>query len=113
MIGTSALQPPDGQGEVLESARSSIVVVAVLAVLGTVAFFVTGRRGGPAPELNSWVSWAVYAGFVAVLIHALWHPPLSAGRTWVQMGGRWVETHHLVRIRISTRGRKRYFLSFE
>jgi hypothetical protein len=113
MIGTSALQPPDGQGEVLESTRSSTVVVAVLAVLGTFALFLVERRKGVVFESNSWLLWAVYAAFVVVLIHALWHPPLSAGAAWTQMGNRWVETHRLVRIRISTRGRRRYFLSFE
>ncbi|WP_072804369.1 hypothetical protein [Rhodococcoides yunnanense] len=113
MAGLGAPEPPNGMGETLEWQRGSTVGVAALVVVGTVVFFVVGHRGRPAPSVYSWQVWIGYAIVIAALVYSTWHPALSAGAGWVQMGARWVETRELTTLSVSRRGRKRYFLHFQ
>lgn len=113
MVDDGRPEPPNGRGEVLEWNRAPTLTVLGMIGIGSVLLFVARRRDTPLLDLGSWVSLPLLAIFAAGLIYAVWHPTLSVGESWVQMGTRWVDTSELTRVSVGSRGRKRWFLTLE
>ncbi|MGH8867951.1 MAG: hypothetical protein ACRDYU_08140 [Actinomycetes bacterium] len=94
------LEPPPGQGPVLESFRPSkaSMTMGLLVVLGI--FFVVGTvKMGSLEWVSLWWAWLIIGLTVLLLVVGSRRKQLAAGADWLSVRGAWVRTYELTRIK--------------